>query len=126
MASASGLIKQILYPGKTPGKIFGIDFVADLYQGCSHGCLFCEFASLENDFGTVSHKMNAIDVLTKELTTKPAHAVISLGSGAAPYPGIEAARKFQPDLVVMDVRLVKLWPPSILRCWDVPSPRRTT
>jgi DNA repair photolyase len=37
--------------------------------------------------------MNAIDVLTKELTTKPAHAVISLGSGADPYPGIEADLK---------------------------------
>ncbi|HRY77813.1 MAG TPA: radical SAM protein [Candidatus Izemoplasmatales bacterium] len=104
---ASDFAKQILYPAKNSGKTFGIDFHADLYQGCPHGCLFCEYAVLGNDFGTVTHKTNVIEVLSKELTAKPAHAVISLGSAADPYPSIEAEKKLtRQALTAIDTALM--------------------
>jgi DNA repair photolyase len=86
------LTRQVLYPAKASNRWFGIDFHADLYQGCPHGCIYCDLRNLcdpSADPTEITYKTNVIDVLGTELPSLPKNSIVSLGSYADPYNAAE-------------------------------------
>ena len=65
----------------------------NLYRGCSHQCIYCDSRSecyqIEN-FADVLVKVNAIDLLRKELPRKRVKGTIGTGSMSDPYLPLEA------------------------------------
>lgn len=67
--------KSILRKGKKLDSWFLISYGMNLYRGCAHNCVYCDGRSegyyVDGEFGEeVSVKINAIDVLKKELDPK--------------------------------------------------------
>ncbi|MBN2048452.1 MAG: radical SAM protein [Anaerolineaceae bacterium] len=85
--------KTLLSKHKTPDPLFGGLYTMNLYRGCSHGCIYCDSRSecyqIEN-FDDLLVKVNAIDLLRKELTPRRQKGVICSGSMSDPYVPIEA------------------------------------
>ena len=67
---------------------FGFDYNMNLYQGCHHGCIYCDSRSdcyhIDN-FDQVKVKKDAITLLSKELCAKKRKGVISIGAMSDPY-----------------------------------------
>lgn len=67
---------------------FGYDYTMNLYQGCHHGCIYCDSRSncyhIEN-FDQVKVKKDVITLLSKELCSKKRKGVIALGAMSDPY-----------------------------------------
>jgi DNA repair photolyase len=67
----------------------------NLYRGCSHQCIYCDSRSecyqIEN-FADVLVKVNAIELLNKELPRKRVKGTIGTGSMSDPYLPLEATR----------------------------------
>ena len=67
----------------------------NLYRGCTHQCIYCDSRSecyqIEN-FTDVLVKVNAIDLLRKELPRKRVKGTIGTGSMSDPYLPLEATR----------------------------------
>jgi DNA repair photolyase len=123
------VVRQILYPNKDSSRSFGINFHANLYKGCTFGCIYCEFrntCSATENFDEITYKPNTIEILTKELSGKPKHSIVSLGSLTDPYNPIEStallthqslelldqnqlgvAISTKSDLILRDVDLLK-------------------
>ncbi len=87
-----------------PDPWFGIRYTMNLYRGCQHQCIYCDSRSecyrIEN-FADIQVKVNALDLLRKELPRKRTKGTIGTGStphlraGASvndPYMPIEAER----------------------------------
>lgn len=114
---------------KTPGDWFGVNFGFNIYRGCSHRCIYCDSRSecygIE-DFETVQVKTNAIDLLRRELRSKPPGTVIGTGAMSDPYVHAEtrygltaralellAARELgihivtKSDLIVRDLEVLR-------------------
>lgn len=88
--------RQVIHPAKSPTRWFGIDFHANLYWGCPHGCLFCDLVAdcrPGEDFSKITHRPDVLEILSRELAGKPKDAVISFGSAADPYNPAEAEEK---------------------------------
>jgi DNA repair photolyase len=86
------IAKQVLFPNKSPDRWFGINHQLNLYRGCTHGCIYCDSRSecYQNEpFETIKYKINAIELLSKELATKPKHQIIGFGSMSDPYNPLE-------------------------------------
>jgi len=84
--------KQIVNPSKDSSRWFAIDLSANLYHGCSHGCIYCEFRNTGlpgERFEQVSYKPNTIEVLSKELSAKEPHLIVELGALSDPYNDLE-------------------------------------
>src|SRR5512136_1383224 len=75
---------------------FGIKYTMNLYRGCQHQCIYCDSRSecyqIEN-FADVLVKVNAIELLRKELARKRTKGTISTGSMNDPYMPVEAERQ---------------------------------
>lgn len=75
---------------------FGFDYNMNLYQGCHHGCIYCDSRSncyhIEN-FDQVKVKKDAITLLSKELCSKKRKGVISIGAMSDPYNHYEQQSK---------------------------------
>lgn len=75
---------------------FGFDYNMNLYQGCHHGCIYCDSRSecyhVEN-FNQVKIKQNVISLLSKELCTKKRKGVIAIGAMSDPYNHYEQQLK---------------------------------
>lgn len=88
--------KSILIRAKSPEQWFGVEYNANLYRGCSHGCVYCDSRSecygIE-DFDQVTVKMNAPDLLRRELSVKRRKAVVGTGSMSDPYIPAERGYK---------------------------------
>jgi DNA repair photolyase len=71
----------------------GLDFGMNLYRGCQHHCIYCDFRSLcygNDQFDEdVLVKSNAIDVLRDELRRKRKRGILGTGSMNDPYMPIE-------------------------------------
>ncbi len=71
---------------------------ANLYRGCSHGCIYCDSRSkcyrMEHDFEDVTVKQNAISLLEEELKRKRQKGMIHLGSMSDPYIPEEVNLKY--------------------------------
>ncbi|MBN1402480.1 MAG: radical SAM protein, partial [Anaerolineae bacterium] len=65
--------KVLLSQVKHPDPWFGIKYNMNLYRGCQHQCIYCDSRSecygIE-DFRDVLVKVNALELLPKELASK--------------------------------------------------------
>ncbi len=88
--------KTLLSSSKQPDPWFGIKYTMNLYRGCQHQCIYCDSRSkcyqIEN-FVDVIVKVNAIDLLKKELPRKRVKGTIGTGSMSDPYLPLEATRR---------------------------------
>lgn len=86
------LAKQILSHSKNPDPWFGIKYTMNLYRGCQHQCIYCDSRSdcyhIEN-FSDVLVKINALDLLPGELTSKRVKGTVGTGSMNDPYMPVE-------------------------------------
>jgi DNA repair photolyase len=80
--------KVMLSHVKQPDDYFGLKYNMNLYRGCEHQCIYCDSRSecyqIEN-FKDVLVKVNAIDLLTDELSRKRVKGTIGFGSMNDPY-----------------------------------------
>jgi DNA repair photolyase len=72
--------------------LFGLKYNLNLYRGCEHQCIYCDSRSecygIEN-FKDVLVKVNALDLLEKELRSKRVKGPIGTGSMNDPYAPVE-------------------------------------
>jgi DNA repair photolyase len=87
--------KTLLSSSRQPDPWFGIKYTMNLYRGCTHQCIYCDSRSecyqIEN-FADVLVKVNAIELLKKELPRKRVKGTIGTGSMSDPYLPLEATR----------------------------------
>ena len=80
--------KQILGRTAHSEEWFGYDYTLNLYQGCSHGCIYCDSRSdcyrVEN-FDQVRAKADALELLARELASKRKKGIIGTGAMSDPY-----------------------------------------
>jgi DNA repair photolyase len=84
--------KTLLSHGKEPDPWFGIKYTMNLYRGCQHQCIYCDSRSecygIE-DFSDVLVKVNAIELLERELPSKRVVGTVGTGSMNDPYMPLE-------------------------------------
>ena len=89
--------KTLLTKHKTADPYFGILYTMNLYRGCTHRCIYCDSRSecyqIANFDGEILVKINAIELLAKELTPRRQKGRIGTGSMNDPYQAVE--RKYQ-------------------------------
>jgi DNA repair photolyase len=77
---------------KLPDGLFGIKYTMNLYRGCQHQCIYCDSRSecyqIEN-FADILVKVNAIDLLKRELASKRMIGTVGTGSMNDPYMPVE-------------------------------------
>ena len=84
--------KTILSSYSDESNWFGTNYTINLYRGCSHGCIYCDSRnSVYNilNFNKVTPKLNAIEIVKKELKSKRKKGVISTGAMSDPYNPLE-------------------------------------
>ena len=84
--------KTILSHSKAPDPWFGIQYTMNLYRGCQHQCIYCDSRSdcyqIEN-FNDTLVKVNALELLEKELPSKRVKGTVGTGSMNDPYAPVE-------------------------------------
>ena len=84
--------KTILSHSKAPDPWFGIRYTMNLYRGCQHQCIYCDSRSdcyrIEN-FNDTLVKVNALELLKRELASKRIKGVVGTGSMNDPYAPVE-------------------------------------
>lgn len=89
--------KVLLSHVKQPDRWFGLKYNMNLYRGCQHRCIYCDSRSacyqIENFDRDVLVKVNAIQLLRKELSRKRVRGTIGTGSMNDPYMPVERTRK---------------------------------
>ena len=84
--------KTLLSHSKQPDPWFGIKYGMNIYRGCEHQCIYCDSRSecyqIEN-FKDVLVKVNALELLEKELPRKRTRGTIGTGSMSDPYTPAE-------------------------------------
>lgn len=87
--------KTLLSAVPQPDTWFGLKYNMNLYRGCQHQCIYCDSRSecygIEN-FADILVKVNALDLLRKELPRKRVVGTIGTGSMSDPYLPLEADR----------------------------------
>ncbi|MBC2580041.1 radical SAM protein [Clostridium sp. DJ247] len=84
--------KTILITSKNPTAWFGVKYVMNIYRGCQHGCIYCDSRSecyRIDDFEDIIIKINAVELLKKELSRKRVKGTIGTGAMSDPYMPIE-------------------------------------
>ena len=74
------------------GEWFGAEQTANLYRGCSHGCIYCDSRSdcyAIKRFDTVRVKRNALAILEEELSRKRKKCIVGLGAMSDGYNPLE-------------------------------------
>jgi DNA repair photolyase len=88
--------KTLLQTVRQPDPWFGLKYNFNLYRGCQHQCIYCDSRSecyqIEN-FSDILVKVNAIELLEKELSKKRVKGTIGTGSMNDPYMPLEASRQ---------------------------------
>jgi len=80
--------KTLLSSVRQPDRVFGLKYNMNLYRGCQHQCIYCDSRSecyQIEDFRDVLVKVNAIELLERELSHKRVKGVIGTGSMSDPY-----------------------------------------
>jgi DNA repair photolyase len=89
--------RTLLSSVRQPDPIFGLKYNMNLYRGCQHLCIYCDSRSecyqIEDFNHDILVKVNAIELLDKELSKKRIKGAIGLGSMNDPYMPLEAKRK---------------------------------
>ena len=105
-----------------------LEYTINLYRGCSHGCNYCYAPSLihdERQWGTyVDAKINAPQVLEREIRKVEKKRVVFISSASDPYQPVEA--KYRLTRRVLEILrkhdfpvLVLTRSPLILRDLDI-------
>ena len=84
--------RTLLSTVKGDDPLFGLKYNLNLYRGCEHQCIYCDSRSLcygIEDFRDVLVKINAIDLLRKELASKRVKGTVGFGSMSDPYTRAE-------------------------------------
>ncbi len=85
--------KTLLARVKGPDDWFGMYYNFNLYRGCQHQCIYCDSRSecyqIENFNQDVLVKVNAVELLRKELASKRVVGTIGTGSMNDPYMPLE-------------------------------------
>lgn len=85
--------KVLLAHLRQPDDWFGLKYNMNLYRGCQHQCIYCDSRSecyrIEN-FKDVLVKVNAIELLRRELSSKRVKGAVGTGSMHDPYMPAEA------------------------------------
>lgn len=107
--------KSLLSHRKEPDPWFGIKYNMNLYRGCEHQCIYCDSRSecyqIEN-FNDILIKVNAIDVLEREIKKKRKKGTIGTGSMSDPYTKVET--KYQLTRRALDVIAKYRYPVHII------------
>ena len=86
--------KTLLARVKGQDDWFGLYYNMNLYRGCQHQCIYCDSRSecyqIEAFNTDVLVKVNAIDLLRRELASKRVVGTIGTGSMNDPYMPLEA------------------------------------
>src|SRR5512136_566636 len=85
--------KVLIASVRQPDTWFGLKYNMNIYRGCQHQCIYCDSRSecyQIEDFNDVLVKINAIDLLRKELQRKRVIGTIGTGSMSDPYLPLEA------------------------------------
>lgn len=86
------IAKQLLSSSKEPDPFFGMKYTMNIYRGCRHQCIYCDSRSecyqIEN-FEDILVKVNAADLLRRELRSKRTKGTIGTGSMSDPYARVE-------------------------------------
>ncbi len=89
--------KTLLGRVKQPDDWFGLRYNFNLYRGCQHQCIYCDSRSecyqIEDFNHDVLVKVNAVELLRRELAHKRVKGTIGTGSMNDPYMPLEAERK---------------------------------
>jgi DNA repair photolyase len=84
--------KTILAHVHPPDGEFGMRYNMNLYRGCQHQCIYCDSRSecygIEN-FADILVKVNALELLEKELPRKRVKGAVGTGSMNDPYMPVE-------------------------------------
>ena len=84
--------KTLLSHVRGTDDVFGIKYNFNLYRGCPHQCIYCDSRSecyQIEDFRDVLVKVNAPDLLARELPRKRVVGAIGTGSMSDPYNPVE-------------------------------------
>ena len=85
--------KSLLQKCKAPSGWFNIHYNMNIYRGCQHGCVYCDSRSdcyrIENFDTDITVKINALELIEKELKKKDNHLTVGTGSMCDPYMPIE-------------------------------------
>lgn len=122
-------VKTIVSQAKNNDNWFGINYNMNIYQGCCHGCIYCD--SRSNcyqiiDFDRVRAKENSTEIIKNELRSKRNKGVVGTGAMSDPYNPFErklmltrkaleeidsnrfgVAIATKSDLVVRDIDILK-------------------
>ena len=86
--------KTILAPVQQPDTWFGLRYNMNLYRGCQHRCIYCDSRSqcygIDHFDRDILVKVNAIDLLRRELAGKRIKGTIGTGAMHDPYMPVEA------------------------------------
>ena len=86
--------KTLLGHVKHPNGWFGVKYNMNLYRGCEHHCIYCDSRSecyqIEDFDGELLVKVNAIDLLRRELASKRVKGTVGTGAMQDPYTLSEA------------------------------------
>lgn len=97
--------KVLLAHVPQPDTYFGLRYNMNLYRGCQHRCIYCDSRSAcygIDGFDTeILVKVNALELLRKELARKRVKGVIGLGSMNDPFMPIERERNLTGQALVM-------------------------
>jgi len=89
-------VKSIMTVNKRPSGWFGVKYSLNIYRGCQHGCIYCDSRSecykIEN-FDDIIVKINAPELLRKQISKKRKRATIGTGSMSDAYIPIEKEYK---------------------------------
>lgn len=89
--------KVLLARVKGPDPWFGLYYNMNLYRGCQHRCIYCDSRSecygVDGFDREVLVKVNAIDLLRRELPRKRVRGTIGTGSMNDPYMPLERERR---------------------------------
>ncbi len=112
--------RTLLTSAQRPDPWFGIKYTMNLYRGCPHQCIYCDSRSecyqIEN-FADVLVKVNAIDLLKKELPRKRVKGTIGTGSMSDPYLPLEATRRLTAQ--ALEVIAAQQFPVHVLTKSDL-------
>jgi DNA repair photolyase len=84
--------KTLLAHIARPDSMFGTKYNMNIYRGCQHQCIYCDSRSecyQIEDFRDVLVKVNAIELLERELPRKRKVGFIGTGAMSDPYGPVE-------------------------------------
>lgn len=112
--------KSLLMTVRGNDRVFGLRYNFNIYRGCPHQCIYCDSRSecygIE-DFRDVIVKVNAAELLAKELPRKRIKGPIGTGSMSDPYNPVE--RKYGLTRRTLEVIAAKGFPVHIITKSDL-------